>query len=51
MPEGNYSNPQFYVYHDEDVEIYVNGILAAIKGGFTSGYFPLENQPRTKAQP
>src|ERR1022692_805215 len=50
MPEGNYPNLQFYVDHDEDVEIYVNGILAATEGGFTSSYVPLEIRPAARAQ-
>jgi hypothetical protein len=49
MPEGNYPNLQFYVDHDEDVEIYVNGILAATESGFNSGYEPLEIQPLARA--
>ena len=31
--------------HDEDVEIYVNGILASSESGFTTGYVPLEIRP------
>jgi hypothetical protein len=42
LPSNSFSNPQFYVYHDEDVEIYVNGELAASETGFTTGYVPLE---------
>ncbi len=38
MPAGNYPNLQFYVDHDEDVEIYVNGVLAATEGGFNGSY-------------
>jgi hypothetical protein len=46
VPEKKYSNLQFYTCHDEDVEIYVNGILASTEGGFTSSYVPLDIQPR-----
>ena len=42
MPDDDPKNLQFYVYHDEDVEIYVNGILAATEEGFTTSYYPLE---------
>jgi len=42
MPEGAYPNLQFYVHHDEDVEIYVNGVRAATANAFTSSYEPLE---------
>jgi hypothetical protein len=30
------------VYHDEDVEVYVNGVLASSEGGFVTGYGPLD---------
>ena len=49
IPEATYSNLQFCVYHDEDVEIYVNGILAAADGGFTTSYVPLEIRPAALA--
>jgi hypothetical protein len=35
-------NLQFLVYHDEDVEIYVNGMLAAKRSGYTTAYQPVE---------
>jgi hypothetical protein len=49
VPDGNFSNLQFYVYHDEDVEIYVNGVLAATDSGFTTSYVPLEIRPAARA--
>lgn len=49
IPPGSYSNLQFYVYHDEDVEVYVDGELAASESGFTTGYVPLEINPVAKA--
>jgi len=45
IPDGKFQNLQFYVHHDEDVEIYVNGFLAATEAGFTTGYVPLEIRP------
>ncbi len=38
MPDGHYPNLQFYVDHDEDVQIYVNGLPAASETGFNTGY-------------
>jgi hypothetical protein len=38
MPAGNFPNLQFLVYHDEDVEIYINGKLAAQEAGFITTY-------------
>jgi hypothetical protein len=49
VPDGNFSNLQFYAYHDEDVEIYVNGVLAASESGFTTSYVPLEIRPAARA--
>jgi hypothetical protein len=42
VPEGPHANLQFIAYHDEDVEIYVNGVLAAQESGFTTKFVPLE---------
>jgi hypothetical protein len=49
MPAEPYSNLEFYVYHDEDIEIYVNGEPAASEDGFTTGYVPLEISATAKA--
>jgi hypothetical protein len=49
MPEGNYPNLEFYVDHDEDVEVYVNGVLASSDQGFTTSYVPLEINPSALA--
>ena len=45
LPEKSYPNLQFYTCHDEDVEIYVNGLLASSESGFTSSYTALEIAP------
>ena len=49
MPGGDTRNLQFLVYHDEDVEIYVNGVLAAHESGFNNGFEPLEINPQARA--
>ncbi len=49
LPPGSYSNLSFMVYHDEDVEIYVNGVPAASDGGYNSGYQPLDISPAAAA--
>jgi hypothetical protein len=41
MPRGGDSHLEFMVYHDEDVQIYVDGVLAAQAAGFNSGFEPL----------
>ena len=42
VPGGDFANLQFLVYHDEDVEINVDGLLAAREGGYINSYEPLE---------
>lgn len=50
LPEGDHPNLQFVAYHDEDVEVYVNGIPAAKEGGYTTGYVPLEILREARAE-
>ena len=50
VPAGQHPHLQFLCYHDEDVEIYVNGILASAEGGFTTRYVPLEISPLARAE-
>jgi Domain of unknown function (DUF4965)/Domain of unknown function (DUF5127)/Domain of unknown function (DUF1793)/Domain of unknown function (DUF4964) len=49
LPEGALSDPQFWVHHDEDVEIYVNGVLAASAGGYITAYDTLPMTAAGKA--
>ncbi len=49
VPAGERPHLQFIAYHDEDVEIYVNGILAAAEGGFTTSYVTLEISREARA--
>jgi hypothetical protein len=39
------SRLQFLAYHDEDVEIYINGILAGRAAGYRTTYEPVEVLP------
>lgn len=45
----NPAQGQFVVYHDEDVEIYVDGVLASSEPGFFPGYKPLPINDDAKA--
>jgi hypothetical protein len=45
MPEGVYKNLQLLVYHDEDIEVYVDGVLAGSLPGYQNSYEPLEINP------
>jgi len=49
VPEGVHTHLQFIVYHDEDVEIYVNGIPAAAEAGYMTNYVPLEISREARA--
>jgi hypothetical protein len=42
-------NLVFVTYHDEDVSIYINGVLAASAPGFVTSYVPLAITPQGKA--
>lgn len=50
VPAGGTSDLKFMVYHDEDFEIYVNGILAAADSGYNTGFDPYEISPAALAQ-
>ncbi len=51
IPAGNYSNLQLNVHHDEDVEIYLDGKLAASVSGFTGEYEPIATRAETPLTP
>jgi hypothetical protein len=49
MPEGDWKDLQLIVYHDEDVEVYINGVLAVTEGGYSNAYEPMEILKPAKA--
>jgi len=53
LPEGKWGNINLKVHHDEDVEIYINGVLAASATGFTTDYeeMPLSAAGRAALKP
>jgi hypothetical protein len=49
MPEGNFTRLEFNVLHSGDMEIYVNGVLAAIAGGEDWARSPLPMNPAARS--
>lgn len=49
MPDGKFKNLHLFVWHDEDVEIFINGILAGSESGFINSYDCLEITPAALA--
>jgi hypothetical protein len=49
LPAGKLRGPMLTVLHNDDVEIYINGILAARAPGASSGYEELELTPEAQA--
>jgi hypothetical protein len=53
MPEGRFAELQMNCFHDEDAEIYLNGVEAARVSGFTTDYetIPISAKARATLKP
>lgn len=49
MGQSKLDNPTIRIFHDEDAEIYLNGVLAARVGGFTGDYVDVPMSPASVA--
>jgi len=45
MPAGTFNNLKWLLYHDEDVEVYVNGALAYSAPGYITSYLAVSINP------
>ncbi len=53
LPSQEFDELQAWVHHDEDVEVYINGVLAVQASGFISSYdaFPLNPEGKSALKP
>jgi hypothetical protein len=48
MPPGHYPRLVVYCYHDQGIQLYINGVLAAKVRGYSTSYVPLPLTPAGK---
>jgi hypothetical protein len=53
LPETALKNPELLLHHDDDVEVYINGVLAFKAGGYLSAYdsFPITAEAAATLKP
>ena len=49
LPQGALADPHFRLHHDEDAEVYINGVLAAKATGFSTAYEELAVNEKGRA--
>ncbi|MEX0710944.1 MAG: glycoside hydrolase family 2, partial [Pirellulales bacterium] len=48
LAAGKLANPQLVIHHDEDADVYLNGVLAAKVAGYTTRYVGLPIRPEAR---
>ena len=53
LPEGKLNDPQLLLHHDDDVEVYLNGVLAFKAKGYVGEYqsFPISAEAKATLKP
>jgi hypothetical protein len=53
LPEGNLGQVVLLMHHDEDAQVYINGVLATRVKGFVTGYqeFSIGKEARAALKP
>ncbi len=49
IPAGKFDDLELWLHHDEDVQVYVNGVLAVRNSGFSTSYDALPLSAKAKA--
>ncbi|KPK83458.1 MAG: hypothetical protein AMJ81_08245 [Phycisphaerae bacterium SM23_33] len=49
LPEAKFTDLHLRIHHDEDAEVYLNGVLAARARAYTVDYEPIAISPKAKA--
>ena len=50
LPAGAYADPQLLMFHDEDADVYINGVLASRTTGYNTSYQRFDIAPGARAQ-
>jgi hypothetical protein len=48
MPDGKWEDLQFSIHHDEDADVYVDGMLATQVTGYGTDYEPVTMKPKAQ---
>jgi hypothetical protein len=49
MPSGNFSDLFLLMHHDEDAEVYINGVLALRASAYNAAYESFDISPESQA--